>query len=117
MFARDFDEVYETLDDAMETIFYEAHAFGGWPYVIQNTMELDCELYANGIEDRKERYREAHARGLDKTATVWRLLLQLDSSDIPEWKWGDSGKVYFFCREHDIAERRFERCCVIQQMG
>jgi uncharacterized protein YwqG len=113
----DFDEVGETLDDVIETISYDGHAFGGWPYVIQNTMELECELYANGIEDDPERYREARARGLDKNATAWRLLLQLDSSDIPEWKWGDSGKIYFLCREEDIAARRFERCCVIQQMA
>jgi len=112
-----FAEVYEALDQDIDSFMYPGSAFGGWPHIVQGTMELECELHANGIRALPQAFEEAKVRGLDKSATAWRLLLQLDSEDTPELDWGDSGKVYFFCRKEDIAARRFERCCVIDQMA
>jgi uncharacterized protein YwqG len=113
--AADFDEVYEVLDKDIDTVIYAGSAFGGWPYPVQDTMELECELHANGIVANADGYKEATARGLNKNARAWRLLLQLDSEDTPQLDWGDLGKLYIFCRKQDIAEGRFERCCVIQE--
>lgn len=110
-----FAEVYEALDEDIDTFIYSGNAFGGWAHSIQGTMELQCELFANGMKGLPDDYKEAEARGLNKNATGWRLLMQLDSEDTPELDWGDSGKVYFFCRKDDIAACRFERCCVIPQ--
>jgi uncharacterized protein YwqG len=113
--AADFDDVYEALDEDVDTVIYAGSAFGGWPHPVQGTMELECERYANGIDATPDGYKEAKARGLDKNAKAWRLLLQLTSEDTPELDWGDSGRLYVFCRKEDIAARRFERCCIIHQ--
>ena len=113
--AADFEEVYEALDEDIYTVVYAGSAFGGWPHPIQGTMELECELHANGIRTNADGYKEAEARSLNKKARDWRLLLQLDSEDTPELDWGDLGKLYIFCRKEDIAARRFERCCFIHQ--
>jgi len=112
---RDFEDVYEALDEEVDTVIYGGNAFGGWSHPIQGAMELECELFANGMDAHPNDYEEAKARGLDKKAKEWRLLLQLTSEDTPELDWGDTGKVYVFCRKQDIAERRFERCCFINQ--
>jgi len=114
--ADHFDGVGEVLDEDINTLNYSGSAFGGWPHSIQGTMELECELYANGMEATQDAYKQAEARGFKKNAVAWRLLMQLDSEDTPELEWGDSGKVYFFCRKQDLAEGRFDRCCVITQM-
>jgi uncharacterized protein YwqG len=111
----DFEDAYEALDDDVDTVIYAGNAFGGWPHSIQGTMELECELFADGMEGHSKDYDEAKARGLDKKAKEWRLLLQLTSEDTPELDWGDTGKVYVFCRKEDIAAGRFERCCILEQ--
>jgi hypothetical protein len=111
----DFNERYETREKDTDVPERSRSAFGGWPHAVQGTMEWGCELYAHQVDPISDRYKEAVARGFDKTAIEWRLLLQLDSDDTPELDWGDCGKVYLFCREEDIALLRFERCCVIHQ--
>ncbi|AUZ04225.1 hypothetical protein ADP71_04280 [Vitreoscilla sp. C1] len=50
------------------------------------------------------------------SADDWVLLLQLDSNDKEcGMMWGDCGVLYFWIREQDLAQRRFEKCwCVMQ---
>lgn len=38
----------------------------------------------------------------------WRLLLQLDSDERLSWYWGDSGMLYLWIREEDLAAGRFD---------
>ena len=70
----------------------------------------------NKMDAHPKDYEEAKARGLDKKAKEWRLLMQLTSDDTPDLDWDDTGMVYVFCRKKDIAEGRFERCCFISQL-
>ncbi len=38
----------------------------------------------------------------------WRLLLQVDSDDAPGWDWGDGCALYFWIRQTDLADARFD---------
>ena len=84
--------------------------------MMQNPMELECELATNGINaGGPEGYADPRVAKLRQSAADWRLLLQLDSDDDLNWMWGDVGRLYVWCRESDIAARRFERCWTILQ--
>ncbi len=79
-------------------------------------MELECQLVTNGIwcGDQKG-YEDPRVPTLEPGAADWRLLLQLDSDDNPKWMWGDAGRLYFWIREQDLAERNFSRVWCIEQ--
>lgn len=103
-------------DEDMERITYGGHAVGGWPALIQDEMELECQLASNGIDvGGPEGYETPRARELAPGAADWRLLLQLDEDEDLGWFWGDAGRLYVWCREQDMAERRFERCWTVLQ--
>jgi uncharacterized protein YwqG len=107
----------DKLGDAEEQQLrpYGGHALGGWPDNVQNLMELQCELVTNGIYcGDPEGYADPRAAALRQSAGEWRLLLQLDT-DEDFWMWGDDGKLYFWCRERDLATQRFDQCWTILQ--
>jgi uncharacterized protein YwqG len=116
----DIDEFQETLemfdDEQLYEMFDTGHVIGGWPALIQNPMELECQLASNGINvGGPEGYADPRAKALEAGAADWRLLLQLDSEDELDWMWGDAGTLYFWCRKQDIAAARFERAWTILQ--
>lgn len=76
---------------------------GGDPFVIQNSMEDECDQRAGD----KGQFTGEDAR--------WALVLQVDSVDEAEMNWGDGGSVYFFMRVGDLRKRRFERAVVNMQ--
>jgi len=109
------DEFYDAIASDNDG---EEHVFGGWPRIIQNPMELECEMVTQGLnESSSEPYRDPRMPTVHKNAQQWRLLLQLDSDDRLDWMWGDMGMVYFWCREEDIAAARFDRVWTILQCG
>lgn len=112
-----FHAAFDRLDDDQHyEMAYTGHAFGGWPALIQNPMELECQLASNGIfVGGPEGYADPRARALEAGADDWRLLLQLDSEDDLGWMWGDGGTVYFWCRKQDIAAGRFDRAWTVLQ--
>lgn len=92
----------------------------GWADTIQARMEPECELIGNGYylgDGRKnisqEVQDEAERTGWEK----WQLLLQLDTveNDDFELMFGDSGRLYFWIRKEDLANRRFDRVWLILQ--
>jgi uncharacterized protein YwqG len=109
-------EIDKLSGEDFDFITYGAHVVGGWPAVIQNPMELECQLASNGIDvGGPEGYETPRARELAPGAVDWRLLLQLDCDDDLGWTWGDAGRLYFWCREQDMAQRRFDRCWTVLQ--
>jgi len=103
-------------DEDFESITFGGHAVGGWPALIQDEMELECQLASNGIDvGGPEGYETPRAIALAPGAVDWRLLLQLDEDEDLGWFWGDAGRLYFWCREQDIAARRFDRCWTVLQ--
>lgn len=88
----------------------------GWPDEIQGPMELECQLVSRGLYcGDPSGYRDPRAEELSAGATEWRLLLQLDSDDRAEMMWGDGGRLYFWMREQDLVDRRFESAWAVLQ--
>lgn len=114
------DEFHRGLErfteDDYEKMSFGGHSFGGWPRLIQAPMERECQLAANGINtSESEDEEDPRVAELEKGAGDWRLLLQLDSDESQRWMWGDLGRIYFWCREGDIAARRFDRVWTVLQ--
>ena len=115
------NESFDKLEDG--DLLYEmanaGNCLGGWPSQVQGAMELECQLVSNGVYcGSAHGYQLPKAKELAPGAADWRLLMQLVSMEEDlGWTWGDFGSLYFWCREQDIAERRFDRSWVILQCG
>ena len=110
------NQLQKLTESDFDRISYGGHVLGGWPGLVQNPMELECEMVSNGVyAGNSEAYDDPRMPEFRERAADWRLLLQVDSDDELDWMWGDSGKIYFLCREEDIVTRRFERAWTILQ--
>lgn len=54
-------------------------------------------------------------RELGGGSTEWQLLFQVDSDSTPDTNWGDAGRIYYWIRSRDLAERHFSQVQVILQ--
>lgn len=93
------------------------HRMFGFPEQIQGDMRLECQLVSNGLYcGDSTGYEDPRAAELEPGMFEWLLLLQIDTDeDGPGWMWGDSGRLYFWIREEDLAAGRFEKTwCVLQ---
>jgi uncharacterized protein YwqG len=114
------DDEREPIDDFRDENFDEkftpVHRIGGHADVIQNPMELECQLVANGLYcGDATGYQDPRAAALTPGATDWRLLLQIDSDDNAGMMWGDCGRLYSWIREEDLRAKAFEKCWMILQ--
>jgi uncharacterized protein YwqG len=92
------------------------HQLLGDPDEIQNEMQRECALLAEGIDSSTLNIlTDSRAQALKAAATQWRLLMQIDSDDEAGTMWGDTGMLYFWIREDDLRERRFDRVWMIMQ--
>ena len=105
------DELADGYDES-----HDIGQIGGHPAVIQNAMELECELASGGtyVGD-PEGYRSPAARVAAGEVRNWRLLLQLPSIEDQDMLWGDDGRLYFWIKKPALAARRFEECWLILQ--
>lgn len=89
------------------------HRLLGHSQNVQNEMKLECELVSHGVYcgDSSGYDTQEFATG----ANDWQLLLQIDTDDRPGWMWGDSGRIYYWIRRQDLAERRFDKAWAILQ--
>lgn len=89
------------------------HQLLGHPHMIQNDMQMECQMIAEGItnaamyQNPTDEFRTA--------ALNWQLLLQFDTDDRANMMWGDMGKLYFWIRKEDLARRAFDQCWMILQ--
>lgn len=92
----------------------------GWPDIIQNNMTLQCELISRGhyLGGSWENIPMEERSAL-RTPSVreWQLLFQLDTVENGDFElmFGDCGRIYFYIRREDLAQRRFDRVWLIQQ--
>ena len=111
-------EAYRQLcDDLTSADMVTSHRLLGHPQLIQNPMEVECQLASNGVYcGGPEGYQGAEAKILEAGAKDWRLLLQIDTDeDGPGWMWGDVGRIYFWIKQQDLAARRFDHVWLILQ--
>jgi uncharacterized protein YwqG len=112
--ADDRFELAERIDEGDER--YVCHQIGGHASPIQGEMETECQLVTNGINcGGPSGYQSEKAEMLKPGARDWRCLLQIDSDDDVGWMWGDSGRIYFWIREADLAQRDFSKCWLVLQ--
>ncbi len=115
------DAEIEALDEYRASLLGGApeHQIGGYPNPMQSDdMELECQLASNGIDcGDPAGYEDPRVESLTPGAADWRLLLQLDSDDDLDLMWGDAGLLYFWIREQDARQRRFENAWLILQCG
>jgi len=52
---------------------------------------------------------------LEGNASDWLLLFQMDSDDVPDTEWGDTGRIYYWIRARDLASGDFSRTQLILQ--
>lgn len=111
-------EAYCAICDKLtESEGHTHHRLLGHPQLIQNPMELECQLASNGIYcGGASHFQEAEAKALESGASDWRLLLQIDTDeDGPGWMWGDVGRIYFWVKLPDLKSLRFDDSWLIFQ--
>jgi len=92
------------------------HRMFGWPDLVQNPMQLECQLAASGIYvGGAAGWRDPRVPQLKGGAAEWMLLLQVDTDDEAGWMWGDVGTLYYWIRRPDLAAGRFDRVWMIFQ--
>ena len=104
----------------METVGGEdqlIHRLLGHPEPIQNEMQLKCQLTFHGLYTGDATgYEDPRRAELEKGATDWQLLLQIDSDeDNAGMMWGDMGRLYFWIRKDDLKKRAFENVWMVLQ--
>ena len=95
------------------------HRCGGYPENIQGDMRLECQLVSHGLYcGDASGYKDPRCPILEKGASDWKLLLQVDSDHKRfRWMWGDAGRVYFWARQQDIESADFSSAWTMLQCG
>lgn len=89
----------------------------GWANNIQNTMELECQLVTNGLYcGDTTGYEDPRRKELEKNKADWIPLLQIGSeTEKTKMMWGDSGRIFYWIRKEDLANRSFDKAwCILQ---
>lgn len=116
-------EVVEGLIDADDfRNYYEVsrgnnHQMLGYPGMVQGTMELECELVTHGLfVNGGKGYENPGMKELEKGKEDWVLLLQINpDDDKTSILWGDSGRIYFWIKKHDLLNKDFSQVwCILQ---
>jgi len=109
------DAYYDWLDEKNEE---PPNKLLGHSDNIQNGMELECEYVTNGIYcGTSEGYKAGRLKGLDKNASRWTLLMQVESNDDLGMMWGDAGRLYLWITNEDLDARCFDKSWLILQCG
>ncbi len=109
------DDDYEAYCDYLDTQFdRKQNKLLGHSNNIQNGMEFQCELVTNGIYCGNAQAYQNHPE-LEKNVSNWNLLVQVDSNEDLNMMWGDSGRLYFWIKNQDLMQRKFDQSWLILQ--
>lgn len=114
------DEPYEFAWEMSELHFDEGngkfHHLLGHPQSIQSeVMDVECHLVTNGFYLGEGYPTDEEIEALEGSGEDWTLLFQLDSNDESAMDWGDDGRLYFWIKKGDLAQKNFENTWVILQ--
>ena len=87
------------------------HRMFGHPDQLQDDMQLQCALYANGFAD----LNDPKAAPALSQKEDWLLLLQVDSDDQAGMQWASAGRLYFWIESGALQAGQFERCWLVLQ--
>ncbi|WP_107785368.1 YwqG family protein [Campylobacter concisus] len=83
---------------------------------VQDGMELECELVANGLScGDGSAYHHPRIAEFEKNSAQWQLLLQIDSDDEGDMDWDGEGRVYLWIKRDDLAVRDFSKTWLVLQ--
>jgi len=83
---------------------------------VQDGMELECELVANGLScGDGSAYHHPRIAEFEKNSAQWQLLLQIDSDDEGDMDWDGEGRVYLWIKRDDLAARDFSKTWLVLQ--
>lgn len=88
---------------------------GGHPHIVQNSMELQCELVCSGLTATPAAYHSLTALRARREVRKWRLLAQIPSIEALDLMWGDGGMLYFWIKQDALQRREFSRSWLILQ--
>lgn len=117
----DWDEFIECIEKAGGDDIEELTKLLGYPNVIQNPMEEECEACSRGFrQGNPEDYKMiSHAEKADITdkAKDWILLFQMSTIESEDYElmFGDCGSIYFWIRKEDLKERNFDKVWLVLQ--
>lgn len=110
----DYDEYSDAYDEYTDELPSPVNKLGGYPMYIQSAgCEIECELVSRGVYtgsgnlDITDEVREA--------AKEWTMLFQLDSIDAADLMFGDCGRLFWFIRKDELANKNFDNAWVILQ--
>lgn len=93
----------------------------GYPDVIQNPMEEECESvtrgYRRGSPEDYAKISDAEKEDIRNKASEWILLFQMGTieTDDVEFMFGDCGHIYFWIRKSDLEHLNFDDVWLILQ--
>ena len=90
----------------------------GYPEVIQNPMEEECEAVTRGFDmGGMESYPKQYQKEIRSASKDWILLFQMDTVETSDYElmFGDSGHIYFWIKKEDLANKNFENIWLILQ--
>ena len=90
----------------------------GYPEVIQNPMEEECEAVTRGFDmGGIESYPKQYQKEIKSASKDWILLFQMDTVETSDYElmFGDSGHIYFWIKKEDLANKNFENIWLILQ--
>jgi uncharacterized protein YwqG len=112
-----YESLWQQVMESDEDVPGPRHQLLGYPDPIQSIdMELECQLASHGLYCGNESgYKDPRAAGLQAGAADWRLLLQIDSDEVPGWMWGDAGRIYYWIQQQALQARTFDHVWLILQ--
>ena len=117
----DWDEFAECRENAGGDDLEDLTKLFGYPNVIQNSMEYECEACTRGFrhgnqEDFQAITEQENADIIEK-AKDWMLLFQMSTieTDGFELMFGDCGSIYYWIRKEDLKNRRFDKAWLVLQ--
>ncbi len=117
----DWDEFIECIEKAGGDDIEELTKLLGYPNVIQNPMEEECEACTRGFrQGNPEDYKmisDAEKADITDKAKDWMLLFQMSTIEFEDYElmFGDCGSIYFWIRKEDLKERNFDKVWLVLQ--
>ena len=90
----------------------------GYPNVIQNPMEFECEKVSRGLYDgRPDEISEELTAEIEAASQDWILLFQMGTVEEGDFElmFGDVGHIYYWIRKQDLATGNFDNVWLILQ--
>lgn len=118
---------WEEYNECRQECGYEEDEWGdltkllGYPDVIQNPMEEECESVTRGFRrgspEDFAKISDADKADIKQKAAEWKMLFQMGTieTEDAEFMFGDCGHLYFWIRRSDLQQLNFDNIWLILQ--